>query len=367
MKILIVANDAIGLENFRGMLIEQIIKKGHTVSIILPKTDVDLQVEAESNLKSMGCRLYHVTLERRSMNPIKDLKLILLYRNCLKRISPEMVITYTIKPNIYMGGLCAVSGIIYVANITGLGSAFQNEGITKTIISVLYKLALIKAKTVFFENKENMKIMIKKGIVNNKNACLLKGAGVDIYKFSYLEYPKDDKDVEFLFIGRVMREKGIDELFTSMKKLVAQGEKCRLSILGMFEEDYLEKIKRYEKEGWLTYYGLQKDIRPYIKKSHCFVLPSWHEGMANTNLENAASGRPIITSNIHGCMEAVVNGKSGFLIEKKNSESLYKAMKEFIDLPYEEKKEMGINGRKFIVQNFDKRQVVKETMNHLFT
>lgn len=367
MKVLIVANDASGLENFRGMLIEQIVKKGHAVSIILPKSDVDLQVEAESNLKSMGCRLYHVILERRSMNPIKDLKLILSYKNCLKKLSPEMVITYTIKPNIYMGGLCALSRITYVANITGLGSVFQNEGITKTVISVLYKLALIKAKTVFFENKENMQIMIKQGIVNNKNACLLKGAGVDIHKFSYLEYPKDDKKIEFLFIGRVMREKGIDELFTSMKKLVDQGEKCRLSILGMLEEDYLEKIRRYEKEGWLTYYGSQKDIRPYIKKSHCFVLPSWHEGMANTNLENAASGRPIITSNIHGCMEAVVNGKSGFLIEKKNSESLYKAMKEFIDLPYKEKKEMGINGRKFIVQNFDKRQVVKETMNHLFT
>lgn len=366
MRILIVANDASGLEIFRGMLIEQIIKKGHMVSIILPKSDENLQIEAESDLKSLGCRLYHVILERRTMNPIKELRLFFSYRNWLKKLSPEMVITYTIKPNIYMGGLCALNRITYAANITGLGSIFQKENIIKTMISVLYKLALIKAKVVFFENKENMQIMIKQGIVNNKNACLLKGAGVDIHKFSYLEYPKDDKEIEFLFIGRVMREKGIDELFTSMKKLVLQGEKCRLSILGMLEEDYLEKIERYEKEGWLTYYGSQKDIRPYIKKSHCFVLPSWHEGMANTNLENAASGRPIITSNIHGCMEAVVNGKSGFLIEKKNSESLYKAMKEFIDLPYEEKKEMGINGRKFIVKNFDKRQVVKETMSHLF-
>jgi len=365
MHILIVANDAEGLEKFRGMLIEQLSKKRHIVSVILPRSDAEIQIEAEKKLKAMKCHIYHVALERRSMNPIKDLKLFISYRKCLNKLCPEMVVTYTIKPNIYMGVLCEILRIPYVTNITGLGSTFQKDGFVQSLTTLLYKIALVNAKVIFFENRENMEIMIEKGIAKKKNACLLNGAGVDINKFSYLEYPKDDTEIEFLFIGRIMKEKGIDELFYAMEKLVTQGEKCRLTVLGTLEEDYLEKIKKNEKQGWLTYYGSQKDVRPYIKKSHCFVLPSWHEGMANTNLENAASGRPIITSNIHGCMEAVEDGKSGFLVEKKNKNSLYYAMKRFIELPYQEKKEMGVNGRKYMVQNFDKRYVVKETMKHL--
>lgn len=366
MRILIVANDSGGLQNFRGMLIEQILERGHKVCTVLPQSDDKIELEAENQLKKLGCHIYHVAMERRSINPMKDLKLLRSYRACLKRLDPDLVLTYTIKPNIYMGVLCAAKKISYAANITGLGSAFQRGGLFSEGISLLYRIALNKAKVVFFENQENLQYMVKKGIVQEKKTCLLNGAGVDIEKFFYMDYPKNDSEVEFLFIGRVMREKGIEELLSAMKKLKNEGEKCKLSILGILEEDYLEKIRKYEKEGWLNYYGLQKDVRPYIKKSHCFVLPSWHEGMANTNLENASSGRPIITSNIHGCLEAVQEGKTGFLIEKKNSESLYKAMKKFIELPYEEKRKMGIEGRKFITQNFDKRQVVKATMIHLF-
>lgn len=366
MRILIVANDSSGLQNFRGMLIEQIIKRGHKVAAILPKSDDQFQIEAENQLKKIGCRIYHVAMERRSMNPMKDLKLIMSYKACLKRLNPDLVLTYTIKPNIYMGFLCAVRKISYAANITGLGSAFQRGELFSEGISLLYRIALNKAKVVFFENQGNLQHMVKKGIVKEKKACLLNGAGVDTEKFSYMEYPENDKEVEFLFIGRVMREKGIEELLLAMKKLINEGEKCKLSILGILEEDYLEKIRKYEKEGWLNYYGLQKDIRPYIKKSHCFVLPSWHEGMANTNLENASSGRPIITSNIHGCMEAVEDGISGYLCESKNVESLYKAIMKFVNLPYEEKKQMGIEGRKLVEKKFDKIQVVNKTMDNLF-
>lgn len=365
MRILIVANDSSGLQNFRGMLIEQIIKRGHKVSAILPKSDDQFQIEAENQLKKIGCRIYHVAMERRSMNPMKDLKLIMSYRVCLKRLNPDLVLTYTIKPNIYMGFLCAVKKISYAANITGLGSAFQRGGLFSEGISLLYRIALNKAKVVFFENQENLQHMVKKGIVKEKKACLLNGAGVDTEKFSYMEYPKNDKEVEFLFIGRVMREKGIEELLPAMKKLINEGEKCKLSILGILEEDYLEKIRMYEKEEWLNYYGLQKDIRPYIKKSHCFVLPSWHEGMANTNLENASSGRPIITSNIHGCLEAVQEGNTGFLVNKRDVDDLYHTMKKFIELSYDEKKNMGVEGRKYMKKKFEKIDVVNKTLDQL--
>ena len=162
-----------------------------------------------------------------------------------------------------------------------------------------------------------------------------------------------------------MKEKGINELFSAMNKLMADGYKCSLDILGGYEEDYKEIIKKYEAQGWLRYYGYQKDVRPYIEKCHCFILPSWHEGMANTNLECAASGRPVITSNIHGCLEAVENGVSGYLCQKANANDLYQVMKKFIVLPHDEKKAMGLAGRKHVENNFDKMDVVKKTIVQL--
>ena len=177
-------------------------------------------------------------------------------------------------------------------------------------------------------------------------------------------YPNGER-VKFLFMGRIMAEKGIDELFEAMKKLVSEGFNCELDLLGFPEEDYKEKIERYEEEGWLHYYGYQKDVRPYIERCHCFVLPSWHEGMANTNLECAAMGRPVITSSIHGCMEAVEDGVSGYLCEKQNMDSLYQMMKKFIALSDKEHKAMGLAGREHMEKFFDKKIVIERTMSKL--
>jgi galacturonosyltransferase len=217
---------------------------------------------------------------------------------------------------------------------------------------------------VFFENAENMQIFLDEGIVCKEQTCLLNGAGVNLEHYQVAEYP-DGKTTKFLFVGRVMREKGIDELFATMQRLRKNGVDCTLDVLGGFDEDYSEKIKKYESEGWLTYHGYQLDVRPFIAAAHCFVLPSWHEGMANTNLECAASGRPVITSNIHGCLEAVEDGVSGYLCEKKNADSLYQVMKKFTALPYEKRKSMGLAGRKRMEEIFDKRKVVEETMKRL--
>ena len=166
-------------------------------------------------------------------------------------------------------------------------------------------------------------------------------------------------------MGRIMAEKGIDELFEAMQHLVSDGINCELHLLGSYEENYKAKIEKYEAEGWLHYYGYQKDVRPFIEESHCFVLPSWHEGMANTNLECAASGRPVITSNIYGCLEAVEDEVSGYLCEKQNADDLYRVMKQFTKLSYDERKAMGLAGRKRMEMLFDKRDVVKDTMNVL--
>ena len=150
-----------------------------------------------------------------------------------------------------------------------------------------------------------------------------------------------------------------------MRRLRTGGIDCTLDVLGGYEEDYKAKIEQYESDGWLHYHGYQLDVRPFIAQSHCFVLPSWHEGMANTNLECASSGRPIITSNIHGCKEAVENGVSGYLCKKQDVCDLANVMKRFTKLSYDERKEMGLQSRQRMERLFDKRSVVYKTLNYL--
>ncbi len=358
MRVMILTNFDLGLYQFRKELIQELLKDNEVI-ISLPYGEL---VEP---LKNMGCKFIDTPVDRRGINPITDIKLFQNYRRLLKKEKPDMVITYTIKPNVYGGLACRMAKIPYAVNITGLGTAFQGNGMLRKIVTQMYKAGSKKAKVVFFENAENREIFIDKKIVMEEKACLLNGAGVNLEYFHVLEYPTDNSVTRFLFIGRVMKEKGINELFSAMQKLVADGCSCLLDVLGGYEEDYKEIIKKYESEGWLHYRGYQKDVRPYIEKCHCFVLPSWHEGMANTNLECAASGRPVITSNIHGCLEAVEDGVSGYLCEKQNAEALYQVMKKFTVLSNEDRKAMGLAGREHMEKCFDKKVVIERTLSKL--
>lgn len=359
MKILILANNDIGLYQFRRELIEELLKKNNVV-IALPYGEL---IEP---LKKMGCRFISTPVDRRGINPFKDLKLMLKYMALLKSEAPELTITYTIKPNIYGGMACRIRKIPYAVNITGLGTAFQKKGFLRKLVVTLYKQGLKKSDLIFFENIENRKIFVELGIVEEKDTCVLNGAGVNLKHYQVTEYPTEEWGIRFLFIGRVMKEKGIEELFSSMQILQKEGIDCTLDVLGDYEEDYKDKMKQYSSEGWLHYHGYQKDVRPYIASSHCFVLPSWHEGMANTNLECAAMGKPVITSNIHGCLEAVEDGTTGFLCERKNVDDLHRVMKRFSELSYEEKKQMGLSGRARMETLFDKRMIVQKTVAELY-
>ncbi len=238
----------------------------------------------------------------------------------------------------------------------------QKQGVLRTLVTAMYKVSLKKANVVFFENCENQQLFIDEKIIPEKKTCLLNGAGVNLEHYTYQDYPMDTDEVRFLFVGRVMKEKGINELFKAMRMLRKTGLNCTLDVLGGYEESYEDIINRFENEGWLHYHGYQEDVRPFIRNCHCFVLPSWHEGMANTNLECASSGRPVITTNIHGCLEAVIDGESGFLCEKQNVKSLYNAMKHLANLSPVKRRDMGIAGRKHMEYVFDKKKVVETTI-----
>ena len=358
MRILILANYDLGLYKFRKELIEKLLDQGHEVYISLPDGDLVRPFE------KMGCTFIDTPVDRRGINPKTDFGLFQNYRKMMKEVNPDLVVTYTIKPNIYGGIAARLAGKKYAVNITGLGTAFENAGLIRTVVVNLYRIALKKSKVVFFENSGDREELISFNCCNKEKTVVLNGAGVNTEIYAYQPYPHNDF-VKFLFVGRVMKEKGIDELFEAMQRLVAEGQKCFLDVVGPFEEDYKDKLERYEKAGWLKYHGYQENVIPFIAACDCFVLPSYHEGMANTNLECASSGRPIITSNIPGCKEAVVEG-SGLLCDPKNVESLYKAMKKMILTGREEREQMGQVGRKHMQDVFDKKKVVADTIKYLF-
>ena len=358
MKILILANFDVGLYQFRRELIAALLEE-HEVVISLPNGDLVRPLE------EMGCRFLDTPVDRRGINPVTDGQLFVRYLKLLRQEKPDLVITYTIKPNIYGGMACRLLGVPYAVNITGLGTAFQKQGALRKLVTVLYKLALKGAKVVFFENRGNMQTLLDEKIVTADYCKCLNGAGVNLDHYRCAAYPNTDGPIRFLFIGRVMAEKGVDELFEAMSRLRREGFDCTLDVLGHFEEHYEPKIRQGEAACWLNYHGQQKDVRPFIETAHCFVLPSWHEGMANTNLECAAMGRPLITSRIHGCMEAVVENVSGLLCQPKNANSLYDAMKRFLALSPADREAMGMAGRRHMENRFDKKKVVAETLKGL--
>ena len=357
-EILILANHSGGLYDFRKDLIAE-LKKHASVTAVVPHND------RWEDLHKLADRVIELPIERRGMNPIHDSKLFRQYRAMLKDAKPDLVLTYTIKPNIYGGLACRMAHIPYAVNITGLGSAIENGGWLKKFVLVLYKPALKSAKVVFFENAGNRDILVATGVVPNGRDVVLNGAGVNLEDYPYQPYPQEGP-VRFLFVGRVMHEKGVDELFAAVKRIKhLYRDGVEFHIVGSFEEAYKPVVDELERTGVAKYHGYQSDMKPFYAMASCIVLPSYHEGMSNVLLEAAASGRPLITSDIPGCREAVEDGVSGYLCPTKNADALYDAMQRFAKQPESWRAEMGRRGRERMEQKFSKTAVVAETIKHL--
>lgn len=360
MKILIAINDSRGLYLFRRDLILKMISDGHRVFVSFPDG------ECTEQIRELGCTFIETPIDRRGINPARDAALLLAYMKLMKRVRPDLVVTYTIKPNIYCGMAARLFGIPYAVNITGLGTAFQKEGPLKTFVKGLYHAGCGRAAIVFTENSGIREEMVSMKLFPAEKIHVLHGAGVNTEYFSFAPYPPEEDKVRFLFIGRIMKEKGVEELFLAAKRLNREGYACEYHIAGFYEEDYGETVARMQEGENFVFHGFLQDVRPLIASCHCFVLPSYHEGMANTLLECGAMGRPLITSAIPGCREAVLEGRNGFLVPVQDAESLYQAMKRFILLPHDRKAEMGRASREYVSAGFDKKQVVEDTVRHLY-
>lgn len=358
MRVLVLANIGLGLYKFRRELLEALVKENE-VFFCIPR---DEYVEP---IISIGCNYVdNPFLERHGTNPLKDLKLINYYKQVLIKTKPDIVFTYTIKPNVYGGIACSNLRIPYVVNITGLGTSIENGGIMQKISLTLYKKGLRKAQKVFFQNIENRDFMIKHKIVNGPYD-MLPGSGVNLDQYKVYPYP-DHETVDFVFIARVMKEKGIDQYIDAAKEIRRAHPETRFHVCGFCEQDYEHKLKELNNNGTLVYHGLVSDMIPIYKMISCTVHPTYYpEGLSNVLLESAASGRPIITTNRSGCREVVEDGINGYVIKEKNSQDLIDKIEKFLNLNVKDRKEMGLAGRAKVEREFDRRIVVRKYLDEL--
>lgn len=358
MKFLVVTNHSYMLWQFRTELLLQLQTLGEVVLSMPFKGHHD-------DFKALGFKCIDTKLDRRGVNPMEDLGLYRFYKKLLKEEKPDIVITYSIKPNVYMGYLCRHRKTPYVVNVQGLGTAFQSQPMA-TVATIMYKAGLKKAKSVFFENQANADEFVNRGIIQKENEVVLNGAGVNLEKYSYQPYPTEENGVHILYLGRIMKEKGIDETFTAMLRIKKEyGSKVIFDVVGFFEDEYKEIVQKFVNDEVIVFHGFQPEPRPYYAAAHGVVLASYHEGMSNVLLEACATGRAIITTDIPGCREAVDEGVNGFLCKKQDIDSLVESMREFLDLTTDQRIEMGKQARAKMKKEFDKNLVVKRSVENI--
>lgn len=346
--VLVLANFSGGLYDFRNELLLGLLKE-HTVYVSIPDEVKRKELEDE------GCKVVHTPINRRGINPFEDFKILTGYRKLFKEIKPDLVLTYTIKPNIYGGFLCRIKKIPYIATITGLGSTFQKKGLLKWLIVRMYRMSLKKAECIFFQNGRNKSIFEENKILG-KSSLLVNGSGVNLEKHIFEEYPVLAADTQkFLFIARIMKEKGIEEFLEAADRL--HSDNILFETLGGCDEDYQEMLDDYESKGIVKNRGFQTEVHGYLKNASAVVLPTYHEGMSNVLMEASATGRPVIATNISGCKEIFEDGVTGFGCEPQSADSLTEAIEKFLALSTEERAEMGRKARKKMEREFDRKLV----------
>ena len=353
-RVLILTNSSGGLYDFRNEFVKALTEE-HQVFISMPDDTKKKELEAE------GCQIIQTAINRRGINPLEDLKLYRTYSNMMKELKPDLVATYTIKPNIYGGFAARCHKVPYIETITGLGGAFDRTGLFLKLIVTMYRMGLKKAECIFFQNQENRGIFERLGITAKKTRMVM-GSGVNLERHKEEPYPQSD-ETHFLFVGRVMKERGILEFLEAARKL--HTDKIHFDILGYCDEDYQQMLDELEEKGVIKQLGFHTEVHPYLTAANAIVIASFHEGMSNALIEAAATGRPVIASNISGCMEAFEEGKTGFGFTPGNAEELIAAMQQFISLSREKQADMGHKAREKMEKEFDRKLVTGAYMDEV--
>lgn len=357
-RILFLAQHFITLYSFRRELIERLCSEGHGVFLSLPPS------EDNTFFEDLGCTIIPTEIDRRGVNPMKDLKLIVSYKKIISQVNPDIIFSYTIKPNIYgclaSNGKKRPNGQKYkqVCNITGTGGTFLEDNFVAKVCRMLYRHSVKNCYKVFFQNTEDRDMFIKNKMVRD-NYDMLPGSGVNLEQFLLSPLPGGDV-VNFIFIGRVMKLKGIDEFLEAAKRTKGKYPNTNFYIAGFIEEgQYRDKVESYGDA--VIPLGFVKDITAEIKKCHCTILPSHGgEGVPNVLLESAAMGRICIGSRIPGTSNVIDEGKTGYLFEAGDTESLVTAIEKVMNLDTAERTAMGLSGRRKVEREFNREIVIKK-------
>ncbi len=363
MKIAVVLNTSWNIYNFRSGLIDSLQNAGHEVYAVAPED------EYTKHLLEKGCRYEKVTMDSRGANPFKDLALTFELYRIYKRIRPDVILHFTIKPNIYGSFAAYLLKIPVINNVCGLGTVFLKKGLVYKIAKLMYRLSFQYPSKVLFQNDEDRNLFVHENLIQPSKADIVPGSGIDLEKFVFESLPRN-KEFTFLLISRLIHDKGIFEFIEAIRKLKEKGIKAKYQLLGAIDEKHKsgipEKIIRsWIDSGTVEYLGRTEDVRAYIKNADCVVLPSYREGTPRTLLEASSMGRPVITTDVAGCNNVVVDNVNGLLCRIKDPDDLATKMEMMHNLHYDEREAMGRQGRKRMEILFNEKVVIDKYLREI--
>jgi glycosyltransferase involved in cell wall biosynthesis len=361
--VVVAANSAWNIANFRGGLIRGLLAAGYRPVVIAPP-----DASSEARIAAMGAELIPIAIDRSGLNPAADLRLFATYRHHLRQLRPAAFLGFTVKPNIY-GSLAATSlGIPAIPNVSGLGTAFIRKGPLERLVGALYRLAFRRARVVMFQNGDDQALFVQRRIVDKTKTRVLPGSGVNLDRFAPAPLPRNETIL--LLIARLLRDKGVVELVEAARRIRTDLPHVRVQLLGPLDEANRTSISQTELDSWIQeaaveYLGATDDVRPHVAAASAVVLPSYREGLPRSLLEAAAMGRPLIATDVPGCREVVEEGVNGYLCAARDILSLEQAMRTFVALPHQDREKMGRASRAKVQDRFSEEIVVQTYLDVL--
>jgi glycosyltransferase involved in cell wall biosynthesis len=358
MRIAIVLNTSWNIYNFRMNFIHTLLQAGHEIHTIAPEDDYT------HHLTEAGCHHHKLHMDSRGANPLKDSALIFELFLIYKRVRPDVVLHYTIKPNIYGTLAASILRIPVINNVCGLGTVFLKDNLVSAVAIFLYRFSFRFAKKIFFQNQDDLKLFVDRKLAKPESVDLVPGSGIDLEKFKPVTYSRN-KHFTFLLISRLITDKGVVEYIDAIRKLKQEGVTAKFQVLGAMDPKHKRGIKTESIQEWIDaglidYLGTTNDVRPYIGNADCVVLPSYREGTPRTLLEAASSSRPIIATDVPGCNHVVKHNYNGLLCKLKDVDDLASKMVEMLHLPEEKLREFGVNGRRKMENEYNESLVINK-------
>ena len=358
MHIVLTVNQAWNIWNFRQPVVESFIAQGHRVTVLAPPD------ETVAKLQAIGAQFEPFAMDAKSLGPSQNLMLLARFRSAFRRLRPDVICSYTIKNNLF-GALAARSlGIPFIPNVTGLGTVFLGNRVLSLVGQSLYRISLGASPVVFVQNEDDRDFLIARGILRKQQLRLLPGSGIDTRKFIPTKLPGAEDGYVFLMISRLLRDKGIVEFLEAARAIRLKRPNARFQVLGPLGSNNRtalsqDDLQPYLDDGSVSYLGATDDVRPFIEKSHCVVLPSYREGAPRALIEASSMGRPLIATDVPGCRSVIDDGITGILCKAADAGDLAAAMCRMLDHAPSTRQAMGDAGREKMLRQYSVELVIK--------